>query len=89
MQKEQEGVAVNLENQEYLSVEVILRTKKGEKAFIINERNDQQGFIVKNNLGSVLINTGKKLAEQTISLKVRARDKNLQWSDLSSEIKVD
>ena len=48
-----------------------------------------KGFIVKNNLGSILINTGKKLAEQTVSLKVRARDKNLQWSDLSSEINLD
>ena len=83
------GVAISLDNQNYLSIEVVLQTKKGEKNYRINERNDQQGFIVKNNLGSILINTGKKLADQTTSLKVRARDKNLLWSELSSEIKLD
>ena len=41
------GVAISLENQEYLSIEVVLQTKKGEKNYRINERNDQQGFYCK------------------------------------------
>jgi acid phosphatase type 7 len=89
VKKLKRGIAISLENKDYLSIEVTLLTIKDKVTFTINERNDQQGFIVKNNLSNLLINSGKKLTDQVTSIKVRARNKNLEWSKLTNRIEVD
>ena len=78
--KEDDIIKIDLENENYLSVQVELIDRKGTQTFNINERNDVNNEEVFNDLSKFQVPVNRKSKGKEIKVRFKARNKNLQWS---------
>ena len=78
-----QNLVIKLEKKEYVSLEVLVNSGEITKRFYLYGRNDVNGQTRHNDLSSLELKLPHKLTSKSITIKIRGRNKNLDWSQYS------